>query len=421
VDAPGKAASHVSLGRLALLLGGLAMFGPFSIDTIFPAFPQMGAHLGADKLAMQQTISVYLIAYALMSVVHGPLSDAIGRRRVILGGLFVFALASIGCAMARDLSTLLWFRALQGLSAGVGLIVGRAVIRDVLQGHDAQRLMSQVSMIFGIAPAIAPVIGGWILGWAAWPVIFWFLVAFSIVLWLATFFGLPETHPKSARLPLRAKPLLRDYVAIFLNPRFQRLAAASTFNFGALFLYIASAPAFVLDLLKLDERSFAWFFVPMIGGMMFGAYLSGRIAGKMKGMTQVRIGFACCGLAAALNIAYNLVVQDHPTVPWAVLPMMLNSFGIALVFPILTLAILDMYPRQRGSASSLQAFTGLVSNAVIAGVLSPLLSHHGLHLALGAATFTLLGWTIWRWEMHVDARMPKCPPEAAALEPTERL
>lgn len=421
MDAPRKAASHISLRRLALLLGGLAMFGPFSIDTIFPAFPQMGAQLSADKLAMQQTISVYLVAYALMSVVHGPLSDAIGRRRVILGGLFVFTLASVGCALARDLPTLLWFRALQGLSAGVGLIVGRAVIRDVLHGDDAQRLMSHVSMIFGIAPAIAPVIGGWILGWAAWPVIFWFLVAFSILLWFATFFGLPETHPKPARLPLRAKPLLRDYVAIFLNPRFQRLAAAGTFNFGALFLYIASAPAFVLDLLKLDERSFAWFFVPMIGGMMFGAFLSGRIAGKIKGMTQVWIGFACCGLAVAMNVAYNLLVAE-PSVPWAVLPMMLNSFGIALVFPILTLAILDMYPRQRGSASSLQAFTGLVSNAVIAGVLSPLLSHAGIHLALGAATFTFLGWAFWRWEMHVNARLPKCPPgEAAALEPTERL
>ena len=146
-------APAISIRRLALLLGGLAMFGPFSIDTIFPAFPAMGTQFGADKLAMQQTISAYLIAYALMSLVHGPLSDAIGRRRVIIGGLSVFTVASVGCALSTDLSTLLAFRALQGLSAGVGLIVGRAVIRDVLHGDDAQRLMSQVSMIFGIAPA----------------------------------------------------------------------------------------------------------------------------------------------------------------------------------------------------------------------------------------------------------------------------
>jgi DHA1 family bicyclomycin/chloramphenicol resistance-like MFS transporter len=222
-------------------------------------------------------------------------------------------------------------------------------------------------------------------------------------------------------LPLHGKSLLRGYIAIFLNPRFQRLAAASTFNFGAMFLYIASAKAFVMDLLRLDQRSFAWFFVPMIGGMMLGAFTSGRIAGKVDGARQVRIGFACCGLAVTANIAYNLLVPE-PSVPWAVLPMMLNSFGIALVFPILTLAILDMYPRQRGSASSLQAFTGLVSNAFIAGVLSPLLSHSALHLALGAAVFSAMGWAFWRWETHANAQMPVgIAAEAAALEPTERL
>jgi DHA1 family bicyclomycin/chloramphenicol resistance-like MFS transporter len=219
---------------------------------------------------------------------------------------------------------------------------------------------------------------------------------------------------------LKARPLLRDYVAIFLNPRFQRLAAAGTFNFGALFLYIASAPAFVVDLLKLNERQFGWFFVPMIGGMMLGAFVSGRAAGRISGTRLTGIGFACCGIAAAVNIAYNLLVPV-PTIPWAVLPMTLNAFGIALVFPILTLAILDMYPRQRGSASSLQAFTGLVSNALIAGVLSPLLSHASLHLALGAACFTLAGWLFWRWEMRVGHSVPRCSADAAALEPTERL
>ncbi|MDB6162805.1 MAG: transporter [Xanthomonadaceae bacterium] len=407
--------------NLALLLGGLAMFGPFSIDTIFPAFPQIGTQLGANAVAMQQTISVYLFAYALMSVVHGPLSDAIGRRPVILGGLAVFVFASVGCALASDLPTLLAFRALQGLSAGVGLIVGRTVIRDLLHGDDAQRLMSQVSMIFGIAPAIAPVIGGWILGWQRWPMIFWFLVVFSSALWLATWFGLPETHPSSARSSLKPKRLLRDYVGIFLNPRFQRLAAAGAFNFGALFLYIASAPAFVLDILRLNQRSFAWFFVPMISGMMLGAFVSGRIAGRVSGRRQSTIGFACCGVAVTANVVYNIVVHV-PTVPWAVLPMTLNAFGIGLVFPILTLAILDMYPRQRGAASSLQAFTSLVSNALIAGVLSPWLSRVPLHLALGTAVFAALGWAFWRWEMHAGRAIPDAPASAVpSLEPTDEM
>ncbi|HZX80165.1 MAG TPA: multidrug effflux MFS transporter [Lysobacter sp.] len=392
--------------RLAVLLGGLAMFGPFSIDTIFPAFPAIGGQLGADPVAMQQTISVYLIAYALMSIVHGPLSDAIGRRRVILGGLVVFAAASAGCALAQDLPTLLAFRALQGLSSGVGLIVGRAVIRDVLHGPEAQRLMSQVSMIFGVAPAIAPIIGGWILGWSQWPMIFWFLVVFAVVLIAATWGVLPETHPPAARLPFVPRSLLRDYAAIFVNPRFQRLAAAASFNFGALFLYIASAPVFVLEMLRLDgrhldETQFGWFFVPTIGGMIAGAFVSGRSAGRLSADRSVQIGFACSALAMACNVVYNALVPV-PEVPWAVLPMTLHAFGIALVFPVLTLAILDMYPRQRGSASSLQAFTSLVMNAMLAGVVSPLVSHHAGWLAGGAAAMVLVGWLFWRWERGVS-------------------
>ena len=174
---------NISRARLAFILGGLAMFGPFSIDTVFPAFLVMADDLGVGKVAMQQTISVYLIGYAAMSLFHGPISDAIGRKKVLLAGIVVFTLASVGAALATDMTTMLVYRALQGLSAGVGLIVGRAVVRDCLQGDDAQRLMSQISMIFGIAPAIAPIIGGWILlSGAGWPLIFWFLVVFSLLL-----------------------------------------------------------------------------------------------------------------------------------------------------------------------------------------------------------------------------------------------
>jgi DHA1 family bicyclomycin/chloramphenicol resistance-like MFS transporter len=416
----GAAPRVPGLRRLALLLAGLAMFGPFSIDTIFPAFPAMGADLGADKLAMQQTISVYLIAYALMSLVHGPLSDMLGRRRVILSGLAVFVLASVGCALSTDLPTLLAFRALQGLSAGVGLIVGRAVIRDVLHGDDAQRLMSQVSMIFSVAPAIAPVVGGILLGWGRWTLIFWFLVAFSVVLLLATWRWLPETLPPAARLTSSPRRLLRDYAWIAMNRRFLRLALAGALNFAALFLYIASAPAFVLDLLGLDERQFGWFFIPMISGMTLGAFVSGRAAGRISGTRLAGIGFAVSAVAMLANLAYSVLVET-PTVPWAVLPMVFNAFGIALVFPIVTLAILDMYPRQRGSASSLQAFVGLVLNAVLAGVISPLVSHDARYLAALAAAFMLSGWAFWRWETGRGRTPPDSPPPPAPLEPTGQL
>jgi len=384
-----------SLRRLTILLAALAMFGPFSIDTLFPAFPHLARQLAVDEAAIQQTVSVYLLSYGMMSLAHGPLSDAWGRKPVIIGGLVVFTLASIGCALAKELPTLLLFRALQGLSAGVGMIVGRAIIRDLYQGAQAQRLMSQVMMIFGIAPAIAPIIGGWILlAGFDWPVIFWFLVVFSLLLLLSSALWLPETHSLALRTPLVPRALLRNYLHISLNRRFVWLALSSGFSFGGIFLYIAAAPAFVMQHLRLGEGSFAWLFIPVIGGMVIGMFLSGRMAGHLSATTQIILGFVCCGLGASANITYAGSVTQL-NVPWAVLPVGLCSLGVALIFPVLTLAVLDLYPKQRGLAASLQSFVQLMTNALVAGLLAPLLQAKPLHLALGTATLLLLGFVCW--------------------------
>ncbi len=411
---------NISRFRLALILGALAMLGPFSIDTIFPAFDVLERDLGVGKVAMQQTISMYLFGYAGMSLIHGPLSDALGRRPVILVGIAVFGAASIGCALSTSLPMLLMFRGLQGLSAGVGLIVGRAIVRDALDGDEAQRLMSHISMIFGLAPAIAPIIGGWILGWSNWQAIFWFLSAFALVLLAVNAVALPESHPPDKRLPMDTRALLGGYRAMLSNGRFVLLALAGTANFGALFLYIASAPAFVLDVLHLNAQQFGWFFAPTIGGMIIGAFFSGRAAGRMSGARLANIGFVFCGLSAAYNIGYNLLVSD-PTFPWAVLPTVLSAFGIALVFPILTLAILDMYPGMRGSASSMQAFIGLLSNALIAGLLSPMLSDNPLHLALGAAVFSTVAYALWWWYLRHMGKVPEPSANPEYLEPTDEM
>ena len=160
---------------LALLLAGLGMLGPFSIDTYLPAFDGIARSLDATPLQMQQTLSAYLFGFAAMNLFHGALADSFGRRPVILGGLALFTLASVGCALAPTIGTLIAFRALQGISAGAGMIVSRAIIRDMFPPADAQRVMSQVTIYFGIAPAVAPLVGGFLFAHADWHVIFWFL------------------------------------------------------------------------------------------------------------------------------------------------------------------------------------------------------------------------------------------------------
>ncbi|MCX7179653.1 MAG: MFS transporter, partial [Proteobacteria bacterium] len=160
---------------MADLLAALAMFGPFSIDTYLPAFPAMSVSLGASQVEVQQTLTAYLLPFALMIMWHGALSDALGRRRVILVGLAVYVLASLFCVFATRIEYLWLGRALQGLSSGVGMVVSRAIVRDLLDGPAAQRLMARISMMFAIGPALAPIIGGWIHAFFDWHGIFIFM------------------------------------------------------------------------------------------------------------------------------------------------------------------------------------------------------------------------------------------------------
>lgn len=399
---------------LAPLLAGMAMLGPFSIDAFFPAFPTMEAEFAVTRVAMQQSLSVYLLSFAAMSLVHGPLSDAYGRRGVILWSMLLFAVACAGCALADSYRMLLAFRAMQGVCAGAGMIVGRAMIRDRHDGADAQRLMSQVSFIFGFAPAVAPIIGGFVLGLAGWRAIFWLLGGFTLALVAASLAALPETHPRERRTRFALRPLLRTYRSVLGDRRFLLLGFAASLNFGALFIYIASAPSVVLDLLKLSETQFAWLFVPVIAGMMLGSATSARMAGRMSPLRTVRVGFSLMAIGTLLNLAGSIGLR--PQVPWFVLPVGLIGTGVTLAFPTLTLLMLDRFPAVRGAAASVQATISLGVSALVSGLVAPLVDASALKLALAAAAMTGSGFMLWWWYRRIT---PDAGPQvlSAALQP----
>ncbi len=378
---------------LAALLAALGTLGPFSIDTYLPAFSGIAQTLGATPAQMQQTLSAYLFGFALMNLFHGALSDSYGRRPVVLWGLALFSLASLGCALSQSITQLVVFRALQGMSAGAGVVVSRAIIRDMFPPVDAQRVMSQVTIFFGVAPAIAPVLGGLLFVAAGWHAIFWLLVGVGLLLLVLAGRYLPETLHPSARQSFAPRPLLHGYGELVRNPRFGLLVLASGVPFNGMFLYVLSAPEWLGTHLGLAPTQFFWFFMLSISGIMAGAAVSGRLAGRWRPRRQIRWGFTIMLVCALVNVALNATLKPHAA--WALLPVSVFAFGWALMVPVVTLMVLDLAPDRRGMASSLQACVGSAANGLVAGVVAPLVMHSTLALSLASLGMLSVGLVAW--------------------------
>jgi MFS transporter, DHA1 family, multidrug resistance protein len=386
-----------------LILAGLSMLGPFSIDTPFPAFRAMAEDFDVTSADMQLVVSAYLVAFGVMSPFHGPLSDALGRRPVIVGGVLLYAAASVGCALSPNLETLLVFRVLQGLSAGGGVIVSRTIIRDVFEGPEAQRLMSRVMLIFGIAPAIAPVIGGLLLQLGAWPIAFWFMAGVALLLVAVVVVALPETHPPERRIPLRVGSLVRSLANVARSAAFHRVAWAAALSFAGQFIYVSGASIIVVDLLGLGELDFWILFAPLVGAVILGSQISSWAAGRISGDALVTGALVFCVVAALVNVA---IAAGGAGLPWVVLGPALLGLGTVAAYPVMQLILLDMFPAGRGSAVSLFTFFTLLLNGLIAALLVPRVSGSLGMLAATSAVIVIAGTVLWLVHLAVGRRTP---------------
>lgn len=387
-----KGGSHWGM---AALLAALAMVSPFSLDTFYPSFPAISQEFSLTTWEIQQTITVYMLPFALMTLIQGPLSDALGRRPVVLVGLVVYSLASVACVFAPSFAFLLAFRAIQGMSAGVGMAVGRAIIRDLHEGPQAQKLMATISMIFSIAPAIAPVLGGWIHVWFGWRFVFGFMVITGASLCVLSYILLPETHPFERRAKLDFGGLGRTIWHIASDRTFMMYALALGTTFSAMIMFIGAAPAIVLGHWHLAETQFAYVFVPLIIGIMGGAFLSGKLAGRVEGTKQIKIGYTLTLAGGVLSVMLQAFVDSPPIFPQQVF-ITVMALGVQLMMPIYALRMLDMFPEVRGSAASVQSCVMLGVGALFLGGIVPAISHSMALLTLGALIAAMIGFLIWR-------------------------
>ena len=378
------------------------MVGALAIDTYLPSIPAIGSEFGVGPLAVQQTLSVFLFCFAFMMLFYGTLPDSFGRRPVILAALLLYTLASLGAVFAPTFGLLLACRAVQGLAAGAGSVIGQAIVQD-RYSHDqahAQKIMSHIMMVFGLAPAIAPVLGGWLHVSFGWRSTFVFLAGFGALMMLLVWRGLPESLPRAQRHAFHGMAIARNYLMVLRKPQFLLMAIAVGLSFSGLSLYIGSAANFVMVILKLPETAFAWLFIPMIGGMTLGSAWSGKAAARMRSESMMWLGFGIMGAGAVISVSYNYFYVAQ--IPWAVLPLAIYTFGLAVAMPAIQVTALALFPDNRGLASSMLSFLQMMVFAMVSGLLAPLLFDSALKLAWGVLAGLVASFACWR----LARRMP---------------
>ncbi len=345
--------SNASRGQpgLILLLGSLTAIAPMSIDMYLPAFPSLESTFGTDAAAVQRTLSVFFIGLAIGQLFYGPLSDRFGRRRPLLVGLALYTLASAGCAMSGSIGQLMWWRGLQALGGCAGVVTARAVVRDVFGPREAARVLSSLMLVMGVAPILAPMLGGWVLGLAGWHALFAILTAFGALTWIAVTRGLPDTAPESRAVTLTTRGVVAAFGRVARQPRFRRFAAAGALAQCVLFAYIAGAPFLYMQVLGLSPSGFALMFGVNSVGLIAASQLNRALLAREE--TGIVLTRALVAQVLAAAILLGVTALAVPGLMRLATPMLVLVLLLGFVLPNTTALALAPFDRDAGTASAL--------------------------------------------------------------------
>jgi DHA1 family bicyclomycin/chloramphenicol resistance-like MFS transporter len=392
-----------------LLLGSVGMLPTLWSDMLFPAIMSIQQDLGTSASAVQQTISLFLVANAFMCLWHGVLSDAWGRRKPLLVGMVVLVLTSLLCVLATRIEHLWILRTVQGLIVGLGQILCRAVIRDLYSGEVAHKMIAHTSFLQAAGAIVLPMLGGWLTWMWGWRAVFAFLGAVGVMLLLVYAGNLPESLPPARRQAIRLHTVGRNYWFVLSSPLFMRLTVAHACNWAAMYLYVAAGPQVVTRLLGRSPTDAYLVFIPMMVGLIAGFTCLPRLIQRWG--TQRTLYLAYAGFVSVNVLNTTLATWVSPSLIH-LLPIAAYAFAIALSMPLLVGHALHPFPDNAGLAASCQLFLQYSMMAVAAGLLAPLLWDSLRHLALGCAVLTCISMALMLWQRYATHRAH----EAAATE-----
>lgn len=374
---------------MALILGLLSAIGPFAIDMYLPALPEIGASLGANVSSVQWSLTAFFVALGMGQLLYGPVSDMVGRKPPLVAGLLLFTAASVGCALATNIQTLVALRFVQGLGAAAGMAIPRAVVRDLHTGTEAARLMSLLMLVFSVSPLLAPLAGSGVIAFAGWRGVFW-VVAVAAVAGLALVArGLHETRPAADRLESSVASALAGYWLLLRDRHYLGLVFIGGCSMAGFFVYLASSPFVLINHYGLTPVQYSLAFSVNAAAFFAAAQFNARLGRRFGMVPTVKVAVTGAGVVMATMLGYYLVGGDE-------LAVLLGLYFVAsglmgLVIPTTSVLALEEHGAIAGTASALLGTLQMLVGAAAMGVVGLFANGKPLPMVVGMASGAFLG------------------------------
>jgi MFS transporter, DHA1 family, multidrug resistance protein len=379
MDEP-RPAPPVREGTLIVTLALLSAFGPMSIDMYLPALPSMASALSAPASDVQLTLSAFFLGFGASQLLSGPLSDRYGRRLPLLVGISVFTAASIACALAVDIQTLLALRLLQGLGAGVGSVVPRAIVRDLYSGHMVARTISLIFTVMAVAPLLAPLVGGWLLIAAGWRSIFWVMVLFGLTCIAATTFRIPESLAPANRQRTSVAGMLAGYWRVLSHRRALGYLLCGSAIFGGMFAFLTASPFVYIELYGVRPEHYGYLFGLNVLGIMAGAWTNSRLVARYGSHRLLVVAVSVAATAGLVLLADAWT--GFGGLAGLVVPLFFYVGLVSIMGANAIAGMLGFFPTLAGTASALFGAAQFSAGAIASTLVGAL--HDGTAVPMAA-------------------------------------
>lgn len=337
--------------QMIAILAMLVSLGPMATDMYLPALPTLTQVFATDMSQVQLTLSVYFVGFAVGQLVYGPLADRFGRKPILLLGLLLFALSSMAATFVTSIEALIIARLFQALGGCAGPVLGRAMVRDLYEPQEAGRVMSHISSAMALAPAIAPIIGGFLTVWFGWEATFWFLLVYGVLTIVIISVAVEETIPQKNPEATRIGQLWRNYKVLLAHQEWRLYTLICSFIFAGLFTFLSGSSFVLIDYLGMSEQQYGFLFAIVVLGYITGTQLAARFSGRYGAFTVIRFG-CWLGLFAGL-VLLGLSLAGVHTVSSVIGPQFFFMMAVGMVMPLTLTGAMAPFPQMAGVASAL--------------------------------------------------------------------